>query len=149
MTLPLAPSGEREARASEQGEGTSMIAKDPRLLKFAKAMRHEPTEAEKRLWNCLRNRTLNGHKFSRQVPIGNYIADFVCRERKLIVEVDGETHDDMKYDERRTKFLEQMGYKVIRANNDDVYKNLDGVLQTILVNLAEIPSPAALRHPLP
>ncbi len=129
-----------------------MVAKDSRLLKFAQAMRHEPTEAEKRLWNCLRNRTLNGYKFSRQVPIGNFIADFVCRERKLIIEVDGVTHgdaSDVAYDERRTQFLEGQGYTVIRAFNHDVYKNLDGVLQTILVALERNPSPPAARAPLP
>jgi very-short-patch-repair endonuclease len=129
--------------------GSEMPATDRRLLNFARTMRNEPTEAERRLWNCLRNRTLDGYKFSRQVPIGNYIADFVCREKKLIVEIDGETHDDAKYDERRTRFLEEQGYRVHRANNDDVYKNLDGVLQSILIALEHSPSPAAPRHPLP
>jgi very-short-patch-repair endonuclease len=128
-----------------------MVAKDPRLLKFAQAMRHEPTEAERRLWNCLRNRTLQGFKFSRQVPIGNFIVDFVCREKKLIVEIDGATHGEkheVLYDESRTEFLEQQGYRVIRAFNNDVYKNLDGVLQTILMALEDSPSPA-YRAPSP
>jgi very-short-patch-repair endonuclease len=152
--LPLYPLGERVLRVSEAGEGTSisMVQKNPRILAFAQELRHNQSEAERRMWNALRNRTLGGHKFSRQVPIDQFIADFVCREKKLIVELDGATHGEdaeVQYDERRTKFLESKGYRVCRVNNEEVYKNLGDVLDGILTLLEHVPSPAHSGHPLP
>ena len=112
-------------------------------------MRHEPTRAEQILWNKLRNRTLSGFKFSRQVPIGRYIVDFVCRELKLIIEVDGATHsspDELSHDDLRAAWLEGQGYSIQRIWNQDVYENLDGVLNSILMLLAAAPHPARSRE---
>ena len=112
-------------------------------------MRHEPTRAEQILWNKLRNRTLSGCKFSRQVPIGRYIVDFACRELKLIIEVDGTTHSsshEIYGDNLRTTWLEGQGYSIHRVWNQDVYENLDGVLNSILIKLTPAPHPARLRE---
>ncbi len=82
---------------------------------YARQMRRLPTECEKRFWWRVKDRRLAGHKFKRQVPIGSYIADFLCVERKLIVELDGGQHIDRKaYDRKRDAFLISHGYRVIR-----------------------------------
>jgi very-short-patch-repair endonuclease len=107
-------------------------------LTHARTMRFNPTDAERILWGCLRKRCLDGFKFSRQIRIGPYIADFVCREKKLIVEVDGATHGENRevaYDARRTSFLEADGYRVLRVSNLAVFTERDGVLNAIHVAL--------------
>lgn len=104
----------------------------------ARELRRDQTSAEARLWRRLRNRALNGFKFVRQEPVGAYFADFVCREKRLIVEIDGATHstdDEVRRDEIRTKALVAAGYRVVRSNNVEVYENIDGVLETILAAL--------------
>ena len=111
------------------------------LLKRAKAMRTEMTQPERELWIALRAKRFNGVKFSRQVVIGPFIADFVARSRKLVIEVDGNTHIDAARDDRRTRYLETQGYEVIRFANPDVVGNLEGVLTTIEVALAAAPLP--------
>jgi very-short-patch-repair endonuclease len=99
----------------------------------ARTLRKNMPPAEARLWYFLRNRQLNGHKFIRQYVIGPYIADFVCREKKLIVEADGGQHmEAAEYDHRRTLFLESNGYRVLRVWNNEVFNNTQGVLETIL-----------------
>jgi very-short-patch-repair endonuclease len=105
---------------------------------YARTMRRNPTEAERILWGCLRKRSLGGSKFSRQIRIGPFIADFVCREKKLIVEVDGVTHGEdheVAYDISRTAFLEAQGYRVLRVSNHGVYTERDGVLHAITMAL--------------
>ena len=82
-----------------------------RLQRFARSMRHQPTEAEERLWGALRGRRLMRLKFRRQVPLGAYIADFVCLEARLIVEVDGIQHAENTRDMVRDRNLEAMGKK--------------------------------------
>lgn len=90
-------------------------------------------DAEKRLWNHLRNRQLGGHKFRRQKPIGSYIVDFVCIEKKMIIEIDGGQHAiEQAKDEKRTEFLEENGYMVLRFWNNDVMRCTDAVLNKIL-----------------
>ena len=112
----------------------------------ARHLRMMQTEAEARLWSRLRNRMLGGFKFRRQVPIGPYIADFLCAERMLIVEADGGQHADNAADLCRTRFLEERGYRVIRFWNPDVLSNTDGVLEMILIALGEAPPhPSHLR----
>jgi very-short-patch-repair endonuclease len=109
-------------------------------LTYARAMRFNPTEAERILWGCLRKRCLDGFKFSRQIRIGPYIADFVCREKKLIVEVDGATHGEdheVAYDARRTSFLEAEGYRVLRVSNHGVFAERNGVLHAIHIALQQ------------
>jgi very-short-patch-repair endonuclease len=99
----------------------------------AKAMRGEMTEAELKLWNALRAGRLMGLKFRRQTPIGPYIVDFACPSKRLIVEADGSQHaDNIDYDAKRTAFLEQSGWTVLRFWNDDVVNDVDGVCQHIL-----------------
>jgi len=98
-------------------------------------MRRNPTEPEMRLWRHLSASQLAGHKFRRQAVIGYYIADFFCPHKKLIVEVDGDTHDidsDFKGDDR----LRSKGYRTVRFGNLDVMRNMDGVL-TVLVEVLD------------
>ena len=89
------------------------------------------------LWNRLRNRQIDGHKFARQVPIASYICDFVCRERRLVVEVDGGQHSESASDEIRDRRLNEDGYRVLRFWNNDVLGNLEGVLMTIQTELSK------------
>ena len=94
------------------------------------------SDAEARMWYFLRDRRLNGYKFIREQAIGIYIADFVCRQKKLIVEIDGGQHaDQIEYDKQRTKFLQLQGYRVLRFWNNDVFSNIDRVLERILMAL--------------
>ncbi len=101
-------------------------------------LRRAQTPAEQKLWRKLRGRQLGEYKFVRQEPIGPFFADFVCREKKLIVEVDGATHsteDELAYDARREKFLAGEGYRVLRVSNDEVFNNLDDLCETIFLAL--------------
>ncbi|MGP2491881.1 endonuclease domain-containing protein [Mesorhizobium sp. PUT5] len=99
---------------------------------FARTMRKEATEAEDKLWQELRGRRLDRIKFRRQAPIGNYIADFVCLEARLIVEIDGSQHAGSDYDRRRDMALNECGFRVLRFWNDDVLRDLDSVCDTII-----------------
>ena len=94
------------------------------------------TNAERVLWQNLRNRQLGGFKFRRQKPIGSYIVDFVCTEKKIIIEVDGGQHALQKeYDADRSEYLKKKGYSVLRFWNNDVMKETDAVLNIILKSL--------------
>lgn len=115
------------------------------MLQRAKRMRSEPSAAESRLWYRLRARRLDGAKFVRQAPIGPFIVDFLARAHKVIVELDGDTHGSNEvYDDRRTAWLAEQGYCVIRFNNADVMGNEDAVLAAILAALAAPPLPDPL-----
>jgi very-short-patch-repair endonuclease len=112
----------------------------------AKELRNRATPPEKRLWLYLRNRQLAGHKFSRQMPVGPYFCDFLCRESKLVVEIDGQGHDQtLVHDTRRTAFLRQTGYQVIRFTNVQIMNELEGVLKAIETALADRPTPDPSR----
>jgi len=100
----------------------------------ASRLRREMTDVERSLWNALRNRQLGGFKFRRQATLGPYVIDFLCIERKLIVELDGGQHSHAA-DARRTAYLKTRGCRVIRFWNHEVVENLDGVLATILAGL--------------
>ena len=89
------------------------------------------TDAETVLWNRIRNRQIDGYKFVRQYPIAGYICDFVCREKRLVIEVDGGQHNESAADAIRDHRLGEEGYKVIRFWNNDVLGNTEGVLLTI------------------
>jgi very-short-patch-repair endonuclease len=109
----------------------------PRLVEArrARGLRQGQTEAERELWRRLRSRLLGGFKFVRQEPIGPYFADFVCREEKLVLEVDGATHStdvERRRDGAQEQFLRDRGYRVARFHNDEVYRNIEGVLDTML-----------------
>jgi very-short-patch-repair endonuclease len=114
------------------------MRKDPTTLAYARTLRREPTAAEKILWHHLRNRQLDGFKFSRQEPIGPYIVDFVCRTKKLVIEIDGVTHEtaeELAHDLARTEFLVGQGYRVIRFRNEEIFGDLGPVLEKIVLNL--------------
>ena len=117
-----------------------MRGEQPWLKNRSRVLRSRPISAEARLWARLRNRQLGGHKFVRQLPLGPYFADFVCRERKVVVEVDGGTHSteaEVMHDARRTSQLQDLGYCIFRVHNDDVYHNLDCVLDALLAFVEE------------
>jgi very-short-patch-repair endonuclease len=101
----------------------------------ARQLQRDETEAEYRLWGELRSRRLNGYKFSRQIPIDPYFADFICRERFLILEIDGGHHSESIRDEMRTRFLNDHGYSVLRFWNNEVLRERGAVLDTILAAL--------------
>jgi very-short-patch-repair endonuclease len=104
----------------------------------ARKLRRDQTPAEIKLWGALRKRSLGGHRVVRQAQVGNYIVDFLCREKAFIIGVDGATHstdDEVTYDAKRTRFLESEGYIVHRIDNIDVYKNLSSSLEGILAKL--------------
>ena len=97
----------------------------------ARRLRGNQTDAETKLWNHIRNRQINGDKFVRQGPIGRYICDFVCREKRLVIEVDGGQHSGSVRDELRDRYLREQGYRVMRFWNNDVLSNMEGVLTVI------------------
>jgi very-short-patch-repair endonuclease len=99
---------------------------------FARQLRRAMTEAEDRLWQELRGRKLAGLKFRRQVPIGPYVADFLCADALLIVEIDGSQHAESATDVARTKFLNAKGFRVLRFWNDEVVREVDAVCDTII-----------------
>jgi very-short-patch-repair endonuclease len=102
------------------------------MSKFARTLRRRSTEAEKLLWSTLRGRQFDGIKFKRQVPIANYVVDFLALDQKFIIEVDGGQHDlRAAKDTERTRILEEWGYHVVRFWNNDVLTNIDGVLESI------------------
>src|ERR1700749_2018188 len=108
-------------------------------------MRSEPTGPEAHLWYHLRAKRLNGIKFSNQVLIGPYTVDFAAQSRKLVIELDGDSHAGQeRYDARRTAWLEEQGYRVIRFTNSDVMTDEAAVLQAIIDALAALPLSPAL-----
>ena len=122
-----------------------MSSTDNTLISRAKNLRKNQTNAEKRIWHYLRDRRLCGYKFKRQVPIDNYIVDFVCIEKKLIIELDGGQHlEAIEYDNKRTSILNLLGFHVLRYWNNDVLCRINEVLQDIEQYL-NLPHP----NPLP
>jgi very-short-patch-repair endonuclease len=112
-----------------------MAKVDPVMLHRARELRQPQTPAEERLWSCLRDSQLEGLKFRRQHPIGPFIVDFYCAQKRLVIEVDGDSHftdEQMEYDRARTAWLEEQGCKVIRFTNTDVMDSLDEVLVEII-----------------
>lgn len=106
------------------------------LRQFAKNMRHEPTDAEAAMWRLLRERRLSAFKFRRQVPFKNYILDFVCFEKRLVIEIDGSQHAESKRDAVREAALSAEGFSVARYWNNDVLKQPTSVQEDILAKLA-------------
>ncbi len=106
---------------------------DKKIIR-ARNLRVNQTPQELKLWNLLRARKFHNLKFRRQYHIGNYIVDFICREKKIIIEIDGGQHnfdENVLYDNNRTEFLHSKGYKVIRFWNNDIDNNLEGVYAEI------------------
>ena len=117
------------------------MAREHHLTERARGLRRDATDAETLLWRRLRNRQLGGAKFRRQVPITPYIADFLCAETRLIIELDGGQHE-VEADRARTIFLEAQGFRLIRFWNHDVLGNIEGVIETIAEALDKPPHPA-------
>ena len=115
------------------------------LLSTARALRKNSSDAERYLWHFVRNRHLGGYRFRRQVPLGRYVADFVCMRARLIVELDGGQHaEHMLGDFERTQYLARGGFRVIRFWNDEVLQQIEAVLEQILGALIQ-----ACPHPGP
>ena len=107
---------------------------------MAKALRKSFTDTERLLWRHLRAKHMEGYKFRRQEPIGSYIVDFVCQEKKIVIEVDGGQHSvERERDFERDKWLVGQGYKVLRFWNNEVLTNITGVLEVIRNNLNHPP----------
>jgi len=104
-------------------------------VRLERRLRRQATDAETKLWFSLRDRRLGGFKFVRQDAIGPYVVDFVCRDKKLVVEVDGGQHADNPRDRARDAALSADGYQVLRFWNSDVLTNEEGVLTVILAKL--------------
>ena len=117
---------------------------------FAKRMRSVPTDAERVIWNLIRGKKLEGFKFRRQHIIGSYIADFICLQENLIIEIDGLIHQLPEHklnDQERTKWLEEKGYEVIRFSNEEVFKNTDKVLDKIVNKIKSLSSEREIKNP--
>jgi very-short-patch-repair endonuclease len=116
----------------------------PKLRSNARALRKNSTDAERILWSELRDHRLNGAGFRRQVPIGNYIADFMCHAARLVIELDGGQHFSDRAelaDAARSAAIETKGFQVLRFGNHDVMTNRAGVLETIAERAPTLPLP--------
>lgn len=106
-----------------------------RLTRIARSLRKRMTDAERRLWKALRGKQLEGLKFRRQQPIGAYIVDFVCFEKRIVVEADGSRHyegEQMQKDFERDRRLREQGFQVLRFTNREIMSNTEGVILSIL-----------------
>jgi len=126
---------------SQSGEG--LVPREPshrpvpkRLRQFAKNMRHEPTDAEAAMWRLLRDRRLSAYKLRRQVPFKSYILDFVCFEKRLVIEIDGGQHAESQRDAARDATLSAEGFVIARYWNNDVLQQPASVLEDVLAKLA-------------
>ena len=111
------------------------------LTPLARTLRRNATRAERRLWQGLRREQVAGFRFRRQVILGRLIVEFACLDARIIVEVDGATHstdEEIARDAARSATLAAEGFDILRFTNEDVYCNLDGVLETIRVKLTEL-----------
>jgi very-short-patch-repair endonuclease len=119
-------------RGGGQGEGGDKMTSNSTAR--ARELRHNQTDAERKFWSRVRDRRFFGLKFRRQVPVGPYIADFQCFDKRIIVELDGGQHASNSIrDLKRTEYLESQGFRVIRFWDNDVLRNIDGVLSELSV----------------
>ncbi|MBS0584358.1 MAG: endonuclease domain-containing protein [Proteobacteria bacterium] len=117
--------------------------------KLQRRLRKTPTDAESKLWQRLRHRQLDGCKFRRQHPFGDFIVDFACLERKVVVELDGSQHvNTTAYDEARSRFLEHAGFVVLRFWNNEIFENLEDVLELVLRTVSDRETPSPPNPPL-
>jgi len=122
-------------KPSPDGEGKGgVIIVMNKQIENSRYLRKNMTVQERKLWNIIRNRQFFGYRFRRQFSIGDYIVDFICREKKIIIEIDGSQHNEnenISYDKLRTEYLNANGYKVIRFWNNEVDNNLSGVYEKL------------------
>ncbi len=116
------------------------MTRNPALKSYARELRKNQTEAEKLIWSKIRAHRFGGYSFRRQMPVGDYIVDFLCPAEKLIIEIDGGQHAGSEADARRDAWLNGQGYRVVRYWNNDVLENTEGVLTDILNKLQAPPS---------
>lgn len=131
-------SGGEVARAkpeTERGASAVSTRRSPSHIARARQLRHGDNIAEATLWSELKAKKLGGYKFSRQVPLGPYYADFVCRQARLVVELDGSQHAGSSHDARRDEFMRASGYSVLRFWSSDALTNVGTVCETILAAL--------------
>ena len=142
---PLAPRSGGRGVSNADGEGVldmddnvqNRSRRKGNTTSFARHLRKGDNLPEAIMWNNLKARRLGGFKFVRQFPIGPFFADFVCRERKLVVEIDGSQHVENEHDLERDRFMVENGYSVARFWSGDVIKNANGVCEMILAVLQE------------
>ncbi|HQB12351.1 MAG TPA: endonuclease domain-containing protein [Candidatus Omnitrophota bacterium] len=123
-----------------------MLGYNKRLKSLARSLRKDMTNCERKIWGRLRGKQIRGLQFYRQKPIGNYIVDFYCPAKKIVIEIDGGQHfisPGRERDRTRDRFLETMGLRVLRFSDLDVMRNIDAVLETILDAVEKSP-PAPL-----
>ncbi|MCX6731516.1 MAG: endonuclease domain-containing protein [Candidatus Parcubacteria bacterium] len=116
-----------------------MLKSSPKVLQAARDLRKRQTEAEKILWNILRDRKFKNFKFRRQHPFGRFIADFYCHKANLIIEIDGPIHNSKnqkEYDILRTKIIKQYGLRVLRFKNEEIISNIKEVLKNLTQTLS-------------
>ena len=132
---PLEGEGARRADEGSAMQGWARpdwrTEKTPVLRSFARRMRHNPTEAKRRLWSLLRNRRFAQFKFRRQVPVGDYIVDFACLSAKLIIEADGSQHAENSRDSFRDAYLRDQGFRLLRLWNNDILARPAQVADTV------------------
>jgi very-short-patch-repair endonuclease len=122
----------------DKNKNDMFLGASPLIFQRAEELRKKMTEAEKKLWEILKNKQNGGYKFRRQHPILKFILDFYCHEVKLGIEIDGQTHNSKGqkfYDDDRTEILKEYGIKIIRFQNDDIIANLEEVKLKILSEL--------------
>ena len=108
----------------------------------ARELRRDMSNTERRVWYNLRRTQLSGYRFRRQLPIGPYFVDFCCLKARLVVEIDGDGHEDEDRDRRKTEYLKSQGFQVIRIDASETDRNMDGVIHHIWAVLeGELPSP--------
>lgn len=128
--------------------GEAAMKQRHRLQNQARSLRNNATDAERLLWQHLRNSQLEGVKFRRQQPIEEYIVDFVSFAHKVVIELDGSQHADNRcYDAQRDACLRQNGFAVMRFWNNEVFENLDGVLEAVRQQCLQLTSPTPQPPP--
>lgn len=120
-----------------------MVQHEPVDRQFAKAMRRAPTDAERKLWSLVRAGRIDGLKFKRQVPLDGYVVDFVCFEKRLILEADGGQHAGSVRDVRRDEHFARSGFETLRLWNTDILTNPEGVVTAIRLSAGTPPRPAS------
>ena len=141
LTPSPSPKERGELQTSQFGYLTNTPTDWKNLKDFAKQNRQNQTEAEEKLWQSVRNRNIDGYKFRRQHPIAGFIPDFVCLEKKLIIEIDGDYHNEAEqkqYDEGRAEWLKEHNYKLLRFTNEQVMNDMPFVVKNISESISKL-----------
>jgi very-short-patch-repair endonuclease len=125
------PGHSLRSRPSSPAGGEGKISVNAEMRRRTRALRARMTDAERKLWFALRDRRFAGFKFRRQVPIDRFIADFICFEARLVIEVDGGQHAGPLQDRSRDRWFAANGFRVVRFWNNEVLSNLEGVLTVL------------------